>query len=477
MNPAPGLRLLRLACLLLPAACATSTAPGPAGSGEPAGAAIDSREFGAILALYPDDYLRNYVDAIGRRLSSVAPRREPAPAFAILDRGEPLLLSTRDGRIAVSRGLLALVKREDELAGLLAHAIAHLGTGAADRRAPGEPLRFLEGELGRLVAADLQAASLLPAGATLQLREFDDVVERRIDALALARTAAAGYEPAALAGFLRRLQRVRELLPDWQANAFLAVHRFSPERIAAIEAAGRAPAWQPVRPFARGRDALLKRLDGLDWGPGNPQQGLFIGSRFLQPDMGIRIDFPPGWTPINAPGFVGARQADGEALLLVNAPRGTAPPAELARVFAERVARKTGSQVPPPQAFAAGPWPGYWLRVEALDAGLPLVACYAWVQAAGTTFRLLGAGLAGHAEAFCDSVRSLRPLDPAERAEIRALRLRAVAARPGERLAALGERSGNRWPVELTAAINGLEAGAALPAGYLVKILRAETYY
>ncbi len=470
------------ALILLLGVWSAAAGRGGAARDEKAGAPIEAHELAARFAFYQDDYLRNYVDAVGRRLLSVRPRADRLLSFAILDRGAPMLLATADDRVYLSRGLLALLQSEDELAGLLAHEIAHLLAGHAERRAVSatEVPRWLRGgELGALLAADLrQAAGIAPFEALqLPLAAFAASEEQAVDRLALQRVAAAGYDPGAITGFLERVARVSALLDTWRTAPFLQRHGFSGARIAALRVAAGGLSWQAAQPFAGSRQALLKRLDGLYWGDSNPQQGLFIGARFVQPDLGIDIDFPTGWTPVNTPRFVAAVQPDGEAVVQLGTAGPAASPVLHANDFTQRLRRETGLEAAPERVFSAGPWQGRLLRADATAARPPLAACYAWVQGGGTIFRLIGAGQAEHAAAFCAAVQTLRPLAADVRKDITTRRLRVVEALDGEQLAGLGERSGNEWSPALTAAVNDLDAQALLSAGDRIRILRAEPYY
>ena len=71
------------------------------------------------------------------------------------------------------------------------------------------------------------------------------------------------------------------------------------------------------------------------------------------------------------------------------------------------------------------------------------------------------------------TARSFRSLEPHERASLHELRLAVASARAGETLAALSDRTGNRWSVEETAVSNALAPDARLTEGELVKIARA----
>jgi predicted Zn-dependent protease len=77
---------------------------------------------------------------------------------------------------------------------------------------------------------------------------------------------------------------------------------------------------------------------------------------------------------------------------------------------------------------------------------------------------------------FRNVARSFRPLDQAERASVRATRMRVVAAREGETLSDLSARSGNAWDINQTAVANAFFVDSVLEPGQLVKVAIEEPY-
>ena len=67
-----------------------------------------------------------YLQQVGERLVAAAGDPRWKFTFQIVDQEEPNAFAIPGGGIYVSRGLLILPEREDELAGVLAHEIAHV---------------------------------------------------------------------------------------------------------------------------------------------------------------------------------------------------------------------------------------------------------------------------------------------------------------------------------------------------------------
>ena len=85
-------------------------------------------------------------------------------------------------------------------------------------------------------------------------------------------------------------------------------------------------------------------------------------------------------------------------------------------------------------------------------------------------------GLEAYRAALRETALSIRQLTPAEEQSIEGLRLRVVERRPGESLESFNQRVGNRWPGNLTAAINGIDQHTPATTGQLLKIVRRERY-
>jgi len=105
----------------------------------------------------------------------------------------------------------------------------------------------------------------------------------------------------------------------------------------------------------------------------------------------------------------------------------------------------------------------------------------AWISRGGSVYQIAATCLAKDWERyrapFDEVVASFRPLRDGDRQRVREARVRIVAAKSGESLAALVERSGSAWSVERAAAANAIASPeTALRSGAPVKVARWEVY-
>jgi predicted Zn-dependent protease len=148
-----------------------------------------------------------YIEQIAARLARELPEPRWQYAFSAVedDPGGPTHepLSFPGGTIFVTARLILETRNDAEFAGIIAHAMAHCterhGTRSATRtqlaQQPAIPLIFMGGWYGM----GAQQA-VLPAGMRRLQRQF----EIAADTLAAKTMAAAGFDPRALADYLRR---------------------------------------------------------------------------------------------------------------------------------------------------------------------------------------------------------------------------------------------------------------------------------
>jgi predicted Zn-dependent protease len=436
-----------------------------------------AKEVEKTIGLVDDPQLTAYVNAIGQRLAAHSPRRDVVYRFAVADMEEPNAFALPGGWIYVSRGLLVISGSEAELANVIGHEIGHVAARHAASREARSLGAGLLSVVGTVVAGatlgagvgqgvgqlfQIAGAGLIASYSRGQEREADDVGQRL--------AAAAGWDPAAMPRFLTTLERNTEQ-GDGASRmpTFLSSHPVTSERIDDTSQLARTLAVASAPPIAPSRAAFLAKLDGLLVGP-DPAEGVFRGTRFLHPGLGLAIDFPAGWKTANGRSMVGASAPAKDAIILLEAQERGADPAAAAARFAQA----NRIELRDAESLRIGGEPAHraWSVLETADGtvGLDLT----WIAHPAAIFRIAGLSppsrFAGYEPAFVRTAASFRRLSESERASIRELRLRIARARAGEQLAALSRRTGNAWSPEETAAANGLPLGVPLSEGDPVKI-------
>lgn len=149
------------------------------------------------------------------------------------------------GRILVTRGLLQSLEGEGELAGILAHEIAHIEgrhnlSGLVKRGATGFLIGLFFGDAVGGFATIGLAEALINAAYTRDM-------EMRADQLAIRRMQAAGLDPATAAPFFTRLSRLEQNETN-RIFSFISSHPELDQRAALFVAAARPGAQSILQP-------------------------------------------------------------------------------------------------------------------------------------------------------------------------------------------------------------------------------------
>ena len=426
------------------------------------------------MGLVEAEPLASYVDSLGRKLAAVSEREGGPWTFYVIDMPEPNAFALPGGHVYVSRGLLALVNSEDELAGVIGHEIGHVTAGHSAKRVRAtvatSPLSIASGlagfatsivspSLGRVVADSgqvLQAGLVVAPYGRAQENEADEIGQRL--------ASRAGYDPAGISAFLHSLDREVELLTGEQRRAsFLDTHPVTAERVAKTEARAKELPYTRGKPIAPNQAALFARFDGLIVGH-DPAQGVFADEVFQHPELNVRFRIPSGWEPASNNAGVGAVSPGKDALVFASvAEEGTTLDAVLAKLKKEE----------PGLIFER-------YRVGKLSAARTRIADRRrfaqvdFIEHGGNVFSIVGQAqgdsAASYAATFDATTRSFRPMTWLEKKKLVERRLRIRKARANETPGQLGKRVGTAWSDEQVAVANGVETTTRLKSGQPVKV-------
>ncbi len=445
-----------------------------------AGSAM-SEQVANQIGLYDGPALERYVDSVGQRLVASLGETPYTFHFAVVDQFEPNAFASPGGYIYISRGLLAQMNSEAELAGVLAHEISHVTRRHHTRQAgrsigtglltlPGRAVGVVSQDLGNMINAPIEHAG------KIYLSSYSRGQETEADQYGMRLASAAGYQPLALADALEGIERTVFLLTGEHHKAtYMDSHPTTPQRVADINKLASTLTPTSVPPLAT-KAQLYGYLDGMWWDPQNPQQGVFHEQQFLNADLDFTVKFPADWETINTPRFVGAAEKDNNAYLALGSNSGEFSPEGYAAAFITRMRDNTGLEPNVSRGFEIGEWPAHVVRYDD-DTGEEVVSLYyVFVAAPGGSYTFMALGLEHLRDQLRESVMSMRALTAAERDSITGLRLRVATRRPGESLEAFAKRLNSKWGPKFLASMNGLDDENQAGNGESLKYTRIERY-
>jgi predicted Zn-dependent protease len=229
-------------------------------------------EIGNKMGFYTEPKLQAYVGEVVRRLVRAGSPRSFEYSVRIVDIPDENAFATVGGFVYITRGMLAELNSETELAGVMAHEISHI----SHRHVAKQQTRALAYQVLGLGAIALGATlgnadnnlGMAPLGVSAALAtilsSYNQEAELEADESGMLMMAQAGYDPRGLVTFLRSL-RARERLTGLGYHGLLATHPETAERIARAETMAQLLASQQSL-SAPTEDSYKSHLVGLPYG-------------------------------------------------------------------------------------------------------------------------------------------------------------------------------------------------------------------
>ena len=185
--------------------------------------------------LIDDPVVAEYVNRLGQNLVRNSDAKVPF-TIKVVDSDEVNAFALPGGFFFVNSGLVLKADNEAELAGVMAHEIAHVAARHGTRQATrGElanyatlPLIFMGGWSGYAIQG--AASAVIPMGFLKFSRQF----ESEADMLGLQYLYHAGYDPTAFVDFFEKIESMEKTRPGTMAKVF-ATHPMTQDRIAAAQ--------------------------------------------------------------------------------------------------------------------------------------------------------------------------------------------------------------------------------------------------
>ena len=183
------------------------------------------------VKLIDDPVVNEYVNRIGQNLVRNSDAKVPF-TIKVVDSDEINAFALPGGFFYVNSGLILAADNESELAGVMAHEIAHVAAHHAMRQMTRAnyanlatlPLIFVGGGIGY---AAYEAAGI---GIPMTFMKFQRGFEAEADYLGVQYMYKAGYDPQAFVDFFEKIQAQEKKKPGSLAKAFSS-HPQTPDRI------------------------------------------------------------------------------------------------------------------------------------------------------------------------------------------------------------------------------------------------------
>jgi predicted Zn-dependent protease len=452
---------------------------------------IGAKQHPQVLADYgelKDPRLQAYVNDIGQRLARNSQRPQLKWHFTVLDSPEINAFALPGGYVYVTRGIMAYMDSEADLAGVVGHEIGHVTARHGAQRATRQQQAGIGVLAASVLGAVLEAGGVSGAGnaasqvsqavAAGYVASYSREQELQADQLGASYLDKTGLNPQNMVDVIQVLKSQETYAADSAraegraaatGGGWLASHPSNDQRLQAITA---TVAQFKGRYGDDGRTRYLQLVNGMAFGDSR-EQGVTRGQNFFHEPMGFAVTAPAGWKLDNGSDALTLINAAGDAGLVLKtlpAQAGTDHErilreqlkAEAGRIERRNLnglaathyvgnARNAQGQLQPVQATViTGPGNRVYVALYAARDAAALQRAQREITAAEASFRALSA---------------------ADRAAARPWQLRTVAF-PRGGFAELARSSPLPGDAERQLRLlNGVYAGGAPAVGQLVKVV------
>ena len=253
-----------------------------------------------MYGVYDDEGLHTYLDEMGQKMVQKSHRANLKFEFKLMDSPVINAFAVPGGYVYITRGIMAYLNSEAELAGVVGHEIGHVTARHSAKQYSNAQVAQLGLGLGAVLAPEFaDFVGLAAQGVGLLFLKFSRDHERQSDDLGVEYATKVGYDAREMSNFFHTLDQMRGTgegsgLPDW-----FSTHPNPADRV--VDVRKQAEEWRKKVDTADlkiNRNEYLNRINGLVYGE-NPRQGYVENNVFYHPELKFQFPVLAGWKLIN----------------------------------------------------------------------------------------------------------------------------------------------------------------------------------
>ena len=421
--------------------------------------------------LYDDPKLQALVDRLGEELARNSHRSNLDFHFAVLDSPEVNAFALPGGFVYITRGIIAYMNNEEQLAGVLGHEIGHVTARHSVRQHAASTTAGLLGAVATITTGSEGVGQLSNTVGGALVSGYGRGHELEADRLGAEYLATTGYDPQMMLGVVGilkdqesfELQRAREEGRQPRVyHGLFSSHPDNDRRLQEVIAA--ADKFKNPQAKRSDPEAFLNLLDNMTFGH-SEDQGVVRKNRFYHSNLDFTIEFPHGWRIENLPDRLLAVSSANDAMIVVQLgerKQHETPSGYLRRVFnnlqqVQRIDNDSATGV----VQGKNPFGTNTMRVAAAFHQDHVLALYAAAKGRLPDRELI------------NSVKSIRSLRADERKLAAARHIRLIRAKSGDTFKSLARRTDlDDYAEEQLRLLNGMYPDGEPKPGQLIKIVQ-----
>ena len=392
---------------------------------------------------YDDPALQAYVNRIGQELAANSHRSNLDFRFTVLDSPQVNAFALPGGYVYVTRGIMAYMQDEADLAGVVGHEIGHVTARHSVRQQAQQTIAGLGVAAVAIGTGSAELANLSSSLGGALVAGYGRNMELQSDGLGAEYLARSGYDPQNMIDVVTLLKHQelyereraeQEGRPPSVYHGLYSTHPTNDRRLQEVIAA--ADEFKTAEVTRPNTGEFLKLTNGMTFDDAE-EQGIVRGQAFYHKDLNLTLSFPDGWRLDNQPDSLIGVSGDGSQIIQMSM-------TELAGQSPENYLRDNLAGFDQGQRLSSSLGQGY-TAVGSLSARNSQVVLTRVAIIAGAnqqTFQLIGYGRDRLPNReVVDIARSMRNLNSSEKALAEEQKIRLVTARVGDTFSGYARQS------------------------------------
>jgi len=431
------------------------------------------------IGIYDNPELKNYIKAVGDKLTD----QMEAPLFdyryTILATPEPNAFSIPGGHLYITTGMFPFLESEDELACIMAHEIIHANNRhviKSNRRGILPAILQIPGAIiGAVVDESIGNAINSPFRKISQLTHasYSRRQETEADLEGLKIASKAGYDPDALKTILSRIGEYGEIVSgEAEDKNPYASHPMTVDRVGRID---KIQSKLELGERSYLAENFLKKFDGALVGS-DPSHGVFVEQTFLNPAEGFKLVLPEDWESGFVGNLIAGVNTEKKEYMRVTFEQSAIGPTDAANKFLEELNPNLKTSVIGSEPISVGEKIGHIIAFKEQSGEDMYYGTKTWVKQDSLLFSFLAVSTKQDQSKMEGVIYSLSSLTQEDIQTIDVPTLRLVSAQKSESATSLIERTKTELTEAITLLINQKKSGDLFQEGETVKVVVPEKF-
>lgn len=249
--------------------------------------------------LYDSAKLSAYVTQIGNKALAQSPHADRDYYFYVLDTEQVEAFTPGNGLIYISRGLLALIRSEGQLLGVLGHEIGHNVGNHLGRTKNKDRTSRIVSTAASILVGNSGVGDAIRTNDQVNIQGFRRDLELEADKFGAEYLYKANYDPQEMLNMLGILKEQSDYSSKTSGgpgyHGIFATHPKNDKRLQqVIRQAGELPPGEALI----GRDEYRAAIEGTVFGPNRKDNTPKGFDRYLNESLGITFLQPEGWSRV-----------------------------------------------------------------------------------------------------------------------------------------------------------------------------------